>query len=387
MTIPTESGVGSDGADPPWVDGLWSGACPAGTMPQWAVEIATLIESARGPATTDERAGEPFVVARMHTAMMDRGAGSPVSPDTRHADAAAMGDGDRIGGDVTQLVVRRRRSAEVVYRAAVAKVAIVIGVLGLAALTATGGPAALASFVEEWIDSFLPGADPAPVVELPEQGEVESDRGEGGQPSARPSQRPVGDGSPTASGNERARDRRASSPAGDTSVPGARTRETAPSGHGGAVPGQGAHPERTDSPTPAGVEDPAGGSAGPGQGSPPGRTGTPPGHAGPPGAGGASPGGTGEPPGHAGTSPAPRGGASGEGGVARGHGLSAPAQDGGSPGHSDGASGHQRGDAPAQNGPVAPSGVAARASGSPALVDVPTLGVVARTAVSVPVGG
>jgi hypothetical protein len=383
MRFPTEPSLGSDGAELPWVETLWSGTCPADKMPAWAVEIAALIESARGPATADEHTAEPVVVARMQAAT-DRGADCPVPPGTLHPGTAAATDGGLVRDDVTQFVVRRRRSAQAVYRAAVAKAAVVVGVLALAAATATGGPAALASFVENWIDSFLPGAAPAPSIEAPGQGQEDADRGEGGQPSTRRSQRTAGDGSPSTSGNDPTRDRQASAPGQDTSVSGVPNRQALPPGHGDAVTGQGTPPGPTDPPTSAGSEDPAGGSAGHSSGSPPGHTGTPLGHAGPPGGGpaggGAGPaGGKGEPPGLAGSSPAQSGGAPEQSGAARGHGGSALGQDGGSPGQSGGA--------PGQNGPASRPGGAAGPNGGGPLADVPILGVVVRTVTSVPAGG
>jgi hypothetical protein len=343
MSSPTDGWFESDGSDLAWVERLWEGTCSPDELPSWGIDIAALIASARGPVTAEEHAAEPFVVARMQHAIRRDSADGLVAG---RRDANGIGESCAAGDDVARFVVRRHRPARAAYRAAVAKVAVVVGVVALGAATATGGPSAFASYVEGWIDNLLSSPDPAPSVGAPGSDADQGDPGRGtlGRSSTASSGRPGEDRPAPASQGDGRTDRQ-----GPDAVPPA---------HGGVAPGQELSPGQAESPASGRGEDPPGASGSAG------HSGTsPPGHD------VGSPGGTGaasahsDRPDRSGNAPAHGGSTAGQEGDQSTTSGSPPAE---------GASGH--------------GGSAPRLSESDRLVDVSILGVVALSAVPLSAG-
>src|SRR4029453_14555199 len=61
-------------------DGLWDGLLPA-DAPAWCSDVASLIGTARGPASEDELAAEDMIVSRMAEAILAAAAGEASTDD------------------------------------------------------------------------------------------------------------------------------------------------------------------------------------------------------------------------------------------------------------------------------------------------------------------
>ena len=61
---------------------VWDGSAATDDAPAWYGRVATLIRAAAAPATEDELAGEPDIVARMEAAMLEPATGDELAGET-----------------------------------------------------------------------------------------------------------------------------------------------------------------------------------------------------------------------------------------------------------------------------------------------------------------